>query len=68
MCICKGVSQALGNVYHCAPGCSVCCITFVIYVYKHILGTMDSKEILGGIGNIIKAVLLQDVQRRKCGM
>lgn len=37
ICNCKGISQALANVYHCATGCSVCCLTFVINIHKHIL-------------------------------
>lgn len=57
VCNCKGISQALANVYHCATVYSVCCITFVINVHKHILGTLESKEVLQGIGNITKAVL-----------
>lgn len=32
-CNCKGISQALANVYHCATGCSLCCVTSVINVY-----------------------------------
>lgn len=58
ICNCRGISQALANVYHCATGCSVCCLTFMINIHKHILGTLESKEVLQGIGNIIQAVLL----------
>lgn len=36
---------------------TVCCITFGINVHKHILGALQSKEILQAIGCIIKAVL-----------
>lgn len=52
---CKGISQALANVCYCATGY---CVLYNIWdKCTHILGALQSKEILQAIGCIIKAVL-----------